>query len=374
MNGAFKAPLRVSVILLSYKNTEYLKNCLDSIFAQTYENIEVICTNDGCDNFYVHNVHKYISLNKSDNITNFIVNKNEKNFGTVKHCNVALEMATGDYIMFISCDDEYNNANSIKDMVEGFCKAEPDVESIVGQAQMMCGNLDKAEHLFVAPCTAEAINTLSPMELYKNYLVKRCTLPAGAIIYKRCIFDKYGKFDETFFLIEDWSLAISHARQGMRSYFLDILCLNHRKGGISSSGLKSNNFAHKMYLKDHVTLRMMIAEDTENLDNITLDQINQTLAWYYFTYITLFNEKIERIANDVSFETKLINFDNQKEFFPEPGCKVAIFGYGIQGKKVFDVYQNQMQIVCFSDNNEMSWGGYTIKPRLFPQTNFTKSA
>ena len=40
-------PPRVSVILPVYNSEGYLRQCLDSLLAQTFDDIEIVCVNDG---------------------------------------------------------------------------------------------------------------------------------------------------------------------------------------------------------------------------------------------------------------------------------------------------------------------------------------
>ena len=95
---------KFSIIIPLY-NTEvkYLKELIDSIVGQTYTNYE-ICFADGSkeENLEIKNViNKY-----SDSSNSFIRYKFiGKNLGISGNTNVALEMATGDYIIFMDHDD-----------------------------------------------------------------------------------------------------------------------------------------------------------------------------------------------------------------------------------------------------------------------------
>lgn len=256
-----KSPL-VSIAVLSYKNTIYQKECLDSIFTQTYDNIELIISNDGADCFDRAGARLYAEANKTDNFSNIIINKNNHNMGTVRHCNIVLDLANGEYIMFIACDDTFNNNDVIKDMVDGFSLAPPDTMSIVGQTQMCNEDLTICMELYVKKETQRLINELTPKELYAKHLAYESVFPPASRIYKKEAFEKYGRFDEAYFLIEDWTSSISHAKQGMRTYYLDITCVNHRDGGVSHSASIKESHAHRMYALDLI----------KGYENVLLDE------------------------------------------------------------------------------------------------------
>ena len=244
----------VSIIILSYNNLEYLNQCIDSVLCQTYENIELIISNDGADEFNVCEVERYIQSRKPGNITNLYINHNNENVGTVKHCNIALEFAKGDYIMFIACDDMYSNDGAVSDMVNAFSIAPTDTLCIVGQTRMCNNDLTEVSCNYVSKETQEQINSLTPFQLYQKCLSLRPILPSASLIYKREAYSIFGKYDESYFLIEDWSSTIAFARKGLKFYFVDITCVDHRDGGVSHSGHDPNNFAHKMYTLDHIKI------------------------------------------------------------------------------------------------------------------------
>jgi len=273
----------VSIIVLSYMNTEFLHECLDSIYIQTYQDIELIISNDGSHDFDETLVAADVEKNKSPNIKNVIINKNPKNVGTVRHCNIALDLSHGSYIMFIACDDAYNNKDAVKDMIEGFNVAPPDVMSIVGQTGMYDEDLKECQELYVSKDTQGLINKLSPQEFYRKHLVLMSLLPPASRVFRKEVFEKYGKFDEDYYIIEDWTTSVSHAKQGMRTYYLDIMCINHRDGGISHSEPNPHSSAQKMYILDYLKALETGLQD-ESLDKKVLKRLKQIKKWEAYRY------------------------------------------------------------------------------------------
>ena len=93
---------KVSIIIPVYNVEPYLRQCLDSVVNQTLEDIEIICIDDcSTDNSY-EILKKYAS---KDN--RIVVLKQEYNQGQGAARNKALNMAKGNYIMFLDSDDWY---------------------------------------------------------------------------------------------------------------------------------------------------------------------------------------------------------------------------------------------------------------------------
>lgn len=91
--------LKISIVIPCYNVEEYISQCLDSVVNQTYENIEIICINDGStDNTltilknFVQRDHRMILLDQT-------------NKGLSLARNVGLEKCTGDFVMFLDSDD-----------------------------------------------------------------------------------------------------------------------------------------------------------------------------------------------------------------------------------------------------------------------------
>lgn len=95
---------KVSIVLPVYNAEDYLSRCLDSILNQQYDNIEIIAIDDGSKD------HSWEILNRYKNkYTDKMVIVKQDNIGVSKTRNKAINMATGDYLLFIDNDDFYDN-------------------------------------------------------------------------------------------------------------------------------------------------------------------------------------------------------------------------------------------------------------------------
>lgn len=90
---------RISVIVPVYNVEQYLPRCVESILAQTYENLEILLVEDGtkdnsgaiCD-AYARQDARVKAIHK-------------ENGGLSSARNAGIDAATGDYLSFVDSDD-----------------------------------------------------------------------------------------------------------------------------------------------------------------------------------------------------------------------------------------------------------------------------
>lgn len=114
--------MKVSIIVPVYNGEKYLKKCLNSIVNQTYRNIEIIIINDGSTDDSLGIINNYID---NDERISLIDKENE---GQAKARNIALKKTTGNYILFVDCDD-YIESNMVEDMLALAIKNNCDIVS-----------------------------------------------------------------------------------------------------------------------------------------------------------------------------------------------------------------------------------------------------
>ena len=92
---------KVSIIVPVYNNKEYLRQCFDSLVAQTYSDFEIVAIDD-CSTQPEVEVILEEYKNKYDN---FFVYKNDVNSGISVTTNNCMIKATGEWIAMVDCDD-----------------------------------------------------------------------------------------------------------------------------------------------------------------------------------------------------------------------------------------------------------------------------
>ena len=93
---------KVSIIIPIYNTEKYIKKCLDSVIAQTLEDIEIICVNDGSTDSSLSILEQYSQ--KDPRIT--IINKTNSGYG--HSMNLGIDSSTGEYIGIVEADDFVN--------------------------------------------------------------------------------------------------------------------------------------------------------------------------------------------------------------------------------------------------------------------------
>ena len=103
MNNMNKKPL-VSVLVPNYNYGRFLENCLESVYKQTYSNIEVIFyDNNSTDNSYEIAID-YQKKFREKNIFMHVA-RNRRNMGSGHNCSKCLRESEGKYMFWLSSDD-----------------------------------------------------------------------------------------------------------------------------------------------------------------------------------------------------------------------------------------------------------------------------
>lgn len=100
--------IKISVIVPAFNVESYVGQCLDSILDQTIKEIEVLCIDDGSTDNTFSVLLEYV---KKDRRVKALA---QVNSGSGAARNQALDMAAGEYVVFMDADDWYPNSSILE--------------------------------------------------------------------------------------------------------------------------------------------------------------------------------------------------------------------------------------------------------------------
>lgn len=89
----------ISIIVPVYNVEKYLPQCLDSVIGQTYQDLEIICVNDGSTDGSLAILEQYAATDDRIKVVS------QENQGPSEARNGGLEIAKGEWVMFVDSDD-----------------------------------------------------------------------------------------------------------------------------------------------------------------------------------------------------------------------------------------------------------------------------
>ncbi len=128
--------LKVSILVPFYKVEQYVGRCVESLFTQTYENIEYVFVNDCTPDKSMEVINEMINKYGVASKCKMIVH--DHNQGISASRNDCIDNMTGDYFLFIDSDD-YIDKDMVELLVEAALKEDADISG--------CGYIEEfADH------------------------------------------------------------------------------------------------------------------------------------------------------------------------------------------------------------------------------------
>ena len=116
--------VKVSILVPFYNVEKYVGRCVESLFTQTYQNIEYIFVNDCSPDKSIDVINEYINKYSVADKCKIISHTNNR--GICASRNDLLDNATGKYILFIDSDD-YIERDMVELLVEAAIKDDADI-------------------------------------------------------------------------------------------------------------------------------------------------------------------------------------------------------------------------------------------------------
>lgn len=234
----------VSVVVITYNSAETIIETLESIKAQTYQNIELIISDDYSKDKTIIIAEKWLGCNQ-ERFKRVIVNISDKNKGIPANCNNGCRLAAGIWIKIIAGDDKLL-PNCISDYV-GYIIDNPDA-NIVFSRVVGFGNMEAAKQWPLLN-VKRFFDNLTPLQ-FRIILSTQNFLPAASVFLKKSVWKGLGGYEESIPLLEDWPFWVKAMSNGYTFDFMDKETVAYRFSEMSiSQGITPHT---KIYLvSDH---------------------------------------------------------------------------------------------------------------------------
>ncbi|MBD3322693.1 MAG: glycosyltransferase [Chitinivibrionales bacterium] len=209
----------ISVVIPLYNGETFIAECLESVFAQTDQPMEVIVVDDGSTDKSVE-----IVKNFEKNITVI----NQKNSDVSAARNAGVKAAHGELIAFLDQDDLWE-PSKLEKQIALFMK-EPDID-LVFTDLVKIGPSGKKRH----PKDRDKIaRSLTDSNLFHKLAIKNVLMPS-AVMVKKGSFVKAGLFDESFATCGDYEMWLRMAGMNMKFRYVSDPLTVYRYHGANES-------------------------------------------------------------------------------------------------------------------------------------------
>lgn len=272
---AIKDILPISVVIPNFNGKNYLKDCLDTLYASKKKPAQVIvvdnASNDGSVE-YIEEKYPQVLLLKHSINTGFT--------GAVNH---GINASREKYVFLL------NNDTTIEaDCLEKMYVAMESDEKIFSAGALML-SMDQPD---VVDNAGDTMNLLgyprsfasgkSKLNIYKNRLAPVFSACAGAALYRKDVFYKIGLFDELHFAyFEDVDMGYRARIYGYKNINVRDAVVYHK--GSATSGSKHNAFKVSLSSKNSVLLHVKNMPALQFICNAPFLLIGYLIKFAFFT-------------------------------------------------------------------------------------------
>lgn len=212
--------LKVSIITVCYNSAETIQDTIESVFSQTYSNIEYIIIDGASNDKTLDIIGKYQSL-----IHHFV---SEPDRGLYDAMNKGIAVATGDIVGILNSDDFYETNSVIEDVVEAFV--------LYPKYQLLYGGV-----VYVNPERLDNIVRTYCATRFKPWKMRFGWMPPHpATFIRKSVYESAGLYSLKYKIASDYEMFIRLLVVKKNCYGrLNQVLVRMRAGGISTAGIKS---------------------------------------------------------------------------------------------------------------------------------------
>jgi glycosyltransferase involved in cell wall biosynthesis len=219
----------VSICVTTFNSAPFVVETLDSIKLQTYDNLELIISDD-CSTDSTINICQAWLQENADRFVSVNLITVPHNTGVSANCNRCINAAKSDWIKFIAGDDVLF-PKCIEDNMN-FVQGNPQVFVLFSQVNIFKNDFRQENFLATSP-SKFPMNIMSPSlsveDQYHLLLLSDRISFTPSYFFNRTAIKAVGGYDEENKLVEDYPMWLKLTKNGTRLYFMNFVTVGYRQ-------------------------------------------------------------------------------------------------------------------------------------------------
>lgn len=207
--------MKISIITVCYNSESTIRDTIESVLAQDYQNIEYIIVDGESSDKTPDIIREY-----KDRIDTVI---SEPDRGIYDAMNKGVKASSGEYVGILNSDDIFSHSHVISDLVRLLSDKKPD--AVYGDLVLVERN-----------DTSKVVRSYSSKNFRKWKIRFGLMLPHPTFYVKRSLFEKFGFYKLNYRVSADFELITRFLCNGITYIRNPDVMVKMRQGGISSNG------------------------------------------------------------------------------------------------------------------------------------------
>ena len=210
----------ITVITVVYNAEKTLKDTIESVMMQSYDNVEHIIIDGGSSDGTLDILKQY------DHVIDYWLS--EKDGGMYDAMNKGIALSSGEYVGMLNSDDMFANGDVLQNVIDTFCQTQTD-------AVFYCLNIVDKNNL-------NKILRKYRVTKFNSILMRIGVMPPHPTFYcKKSCYNAAGSYKTDYKIAADFEMLARLLMSHKISWsFLDKVTITMRSGGLSDSGFLSS--------------------------------------------------------------------------------------------------------------------------------------
>ncbi len=227
----------VTVAIVIYNNYNNLEDAIRVVAEQDYADIELIVSDD-CSRGLSKEKMEHCVCQYRHRFKRVVINRNEKNLGTVRHINKIISLAHGEIFCTLAANDLFYSADVIS-RVASYFYSNPSKMIVTTK------RIDEEDNRCRPDNGVIRMINKNPVAFTRKLMRVGSIIGGAGTYFQTQVFREYQMFSERFVLLEDSPYFLQAAMDGILIGAVDSITYIHRGNGVSAVANRNSNMLFK---------------------------------------------------------------------------------------------------------------------------------